>query len=406
MLSRFVGTVAVGVLIIAGVADYASAFNWPIRTKMSLIKPGRLYKIVSRGTFPLPAGDLAVLGGSLTVTANSSSLMCTLAARPYDGTEGWKGLGDPAGSKGWRYLNKMAPAGGVAGACRYVLIKENVIKVLAKSSGGLVVNGPAANGDVAMQLIVGGDSYCAAATPPYLEEIAGTLLKMRNKPPFKDNGDGTISECTGLMWEKKDNAGGIHDVYNVYTWAGCCDGSCSTLDDYCQPNAEAAAACSAQTGGAVGCSECSVGTCETGGRLHYRQTIWEWLVQVNAEGGTGFAGHCDWRMPSEDGCNTCYVGFAAPTVSCPCDSSELESILLRPYPCRTLPCIDPIFGPTVSSFYWSSTTKASTQDYAWFVHFYYGLVSGSHKGNDHYVRAVRGGSPSAAFLDVTATALD
>jgi len=68
-----------------------------------------------------------------------------------------------------------------------------------------------------------------------------------------DNGDGTITDpATGLMWEKKDDGEGIHDVGNTYTRAGCCDGDCTYDPPYqfCQPNAAAAAACDAQTGGA------------------------------------------------------------------------------------------------------------------------------------------------------------
>ena len=37
---------------------------------------------------------------------------------------------------------------------------------------------------------------------------------------YTDNGDGTITDNnTGLMWEKKDDSGGIHDMDNAYTWS-------------------------------------------------------------------------------------------------------------------------------------------------------------------------------------------
>ena len=40
-------------------------------------------------------------------------------------------------------------------------------------------------------------------------------------PRFVDNGDGTITDrTTCLVWEKKDNAGGIHDLNNTYDWNG------------------------------------------------------------------------------------------------------------------------------------------------------------------------------------------
>jgi hypothetical protein len=36
---------------------------------------------------------------------------------------------------------------------------------------------------------------------------------------YTDNGDGTITDnATGLVWEKLNRAGGIHDVGNTYTW--------------------------------------------------------------------------------------------------------------------------------------------------------------------------------------------
>ena len=37
---------------------------------------------------------------------------------------------------------------------------------------------------------------------------------------YVDNGDGTITDLnTGLMWEKKDDSGGVHDKDNTYTWS-------------------------------------------------------------------------------------------------------------------------------------------------------------------------------------------
>ena len=62
---------------------------------------------------------------------------------------------------------------------------------------------------------------------------------------YTDNGDGTITDNnTGLMWEKKSDDGDLlHDKDNSYYWSG-------------------------------------------NGVL---ETLWDWLEDVNAEGGTGFA---------------------------------------------------------------------------------------------------------------------
>src|SRR5882672_5424864 len=72
---------------------------------------------------------------------------------------------------------------------------------------------------------------------------------------YQNNGDGTISDLnTGLMWEQKIRdivtAQGNHDVTRAFLW-------------------DAAAA-----------------------------TIWDWLEQVNTEGGTGLARFNDWRIPN------------------------------------------------------------------------------------------------------------
>jgi len=204
MVKKLVGAMAVGVFLVAGLAVDANAFSQPIGTKISLIKPLKLYKIVSKPTllFPLPTTDLTATGGLVTVTANGESLTCNLAAQAYNGTEGWKGLGSPAGSTGWKYTNNLAPGGGIAGACKLVLIKEKVIKVLAKGTGGLVVLGPELNSDVGMQLDAGSDGYCALATPPHSKEVAGSLLKMKDEPapgdcgPFRPCAD-TYPTCNG-----------------------------------------------------------------------------------------------------------------------------------------------------------------------------------------------------------------
>jgi len=206
--------------------------------------------------------------------------------------------------------------------------------------------------------------------------------------PLVDNGDGTITDPgTGLMWEKKDdnNAGGIHDKDNLYTWAGCCDGTCSSDDDYCQPNTAAAAACSAQTGGVVGCAECTSGTCNVDpvgeGAI---TTIWDWLVQLNA---AALAGYTDWRIPevNQDG-----------------GVQELETILADP--CGSTPCVDSVFnnsctgGCTVTTcsctsswYYWSSTTGATDPHTAWDVFFGNGAIARYPKSLGDHVRAVRGG---------------
>jgi cysteine-rich repeat protein len=117
-----------------------------------------------------------------------------------------------------------------------------------------------------------------AATTTATPTRTGTGTPTRTTTPtqmtgarFADNGDGTITDTkTGLMWEKKDDAGDIHDKDNSYTWS-------------------------------------STGTAADG------TAFTTFLATLNQ---TNFAGHHDWRLPSEDGQNPPGTG-----------PKELESIV-------------------------------------------------------------------------------
>ena len=141
---------------------------------------------------------------------------------------------------------------------------------------------------------------------------------------YPDNGDGTVTDIrTGLTWEKKTDA----NVNSDYTW----------------------------------------------------HDAFAYVAELNAmNGGAGFAGHNDWRLPNV---------------------RELLSIVDYG---RSNPSIHPIFGPTggVLNFvvYWSSTSWAAfyPEDNAWAVDFgdIYGNYAGMlpfGKASSLRVRAVRGG---------------
>jgi hypothetical protein len=163
---------------------------------------------------------------------------------------------------------------------------------------------------------------------------------------FVDNGDGTVTDqYTGLQWEKKVSPGGgptdPHDVDNLYDWgnlAGCPFTGC--------PNGLAFSDFLGRL------NDC---TSDTGSAL------------IN----TGFAGHCDWRLPTLEELAT----IADPTVpGCGIGSA----------------CIDPVFGPTgIFGFYWSATTYDSLPDFAWNLAFFDATFNNAVKIQHNYVRAVR-----------------
>ncbi len=101
---------------------------------------------------------------------------------------------------------------------------------------------------------------------------------------------------------------------------------------------------------------------------------------MNAQGGTGFAGYSDWRIPNV---------------------KELQSIVSYEVP-PPGPTVSPVFNTgctpgcsvttcscTRASYYWSSTTGRDASS-AWNVYFYWGGVYDGYKNISSYVRAVRG----------------
>ena len=174
----------------------------PIPTKIGLLRwggnprVGKLYKIVSRPTLPLPLPacgtgvEPADWGGSVTVSVGDDTLTCILAASPWGRPDGgWKGLGKCKGgiNKGYKYLNKEHSA---SNPCEVIILKEKGIKMLARGVGDISLplapppEGPG-NPDVSLELVAGPERYCALAQAPHSKEIKDTLIMMKDKaaPP-------------------------------------------------------------------------------------------------------------------------------------------------------------------------------------------------------------------------------
>jgi len=153
---------------------------------------------------------------------------------------------------------------------------------------------------------------------------------------FTDNGDGTVTDnTTGLMWEKKDDAGGVHDYGNSYTW--------------------------------------STGTDNLNGTL-----VTTFLASLN--GGGGFAGHTDWRLPNLNELESLRNLQAV----APATYSQFASGCAPGCTVTTCSC-------TPSSLYWTSSTYLDFPSYAWTMNFTDGDVQSNLKTDTASVRAVRGG---------------
>jgi hypothetical protein len=159
---------------------------------------------------------------------------------------------------------------------------------------------------------------------------------------YTDNGDGTITDNnTQLIWEKKDDAGGIHDKDNTYTWG-------MELAPYTMN-----------------------GTMLT-----------EFLSALNTP--PCFAGHCDWRIPNVRELQSIVNYEVIPAAVTAFNTG-----------CSPGCTVDGSGGPMCScaalGFSWSSTMVGNLPGAAWFV-LSNGYVDGANTGLSYCVRAVRGGS--------------
>lgn len=156
---------------------------------------------------------------------------------------------------------------------------------------------------------------------------------------FTDNGDGTITDdVSGLMWEKKSDDGSIHDKDNQYTW------------------------------GQIAPPYSMNGTMVT-----------TFLAGLN--GGGGFAGHTDWRIPNIHELES----LRNLETNNPAVVPEFNDSCLPGCTVTTCSC-------TRSDVHWSSSTVAGFENSAWSVVYYYAYTYFFTKSDAYSVRAVRGGS--------------
>ncbi len=165
---------------------------------------------------------------------------------------------------------------------------------------------------------------------------------------YTDNGDGTITDKnTGLMWEKKDQSGGIHDWGNTYSWA-----------------------------------------MEFGPYAKKSTMVTTFLATLNTV--PCFARHCDWRIP-----NVHELQSLAKYLKVKPAVDQVFNTSCRPgCTVLTCSCTQPRSG------YWSSTTSQEDSGAAWAVYFDDGSAHYGSQTSILYVRAVRDGTGGAlAYVD-------
>lgn len=140
---------------------------------------GKVFKLIVKAgkqgnpaAFPIP-GNPAGTTNAVIIERDGGLIVDALDAGE------WKGLGNPAGSKGWRYRNRDAPDGGPV---KILLMKERVVKVLAKGTGSMPAPS-GSSGAIRSVLMIDDDRYCTEASPVHLVEIANKLIKTQGAAP-------------------------------------------------------------------------------------------------------------------------------------------------------------------------------------------------------------------------------
>jgi hypothetical protein len=169
-------------LALMGSGALARAADVPLPGKLLLIKDTKVAKVIAKETgapFPIPAS-----GGPTDPTANASSIVIDDLGDTGELTEAdlatgnWRALGNPPGSRGYVYSNRDAAAG--ADPVKKIVLKSNVIKVLAKDDGSL--DGPA-TGAVEMFLTLGADTYCARFGGTSVKNTTGLVKRKDASAP-------------------------------------------------------------------------------------------------------------------------------------------------------------------------------------------------------------------------------
>jgi hypothetical protein len=157
-MSKYLGKTLAAAAFVAFCAAPALASDQLIAGKIIIVKPNKMAKVLSTGTFTLPTGgDVpTTAGGSLLIRDLGDPMNANTYSLP---SGGWKGLGNPPGNKGYKYKG----AGSVSDPCKVVLIKTNLVKAVCKGAG-VTLDTPftAPPAEVAVNLSSGpGTSYCS-----------------------------------------------------------------------------------------------------------------------------------------------------------------------------------------------------------------------------------------------------
>jgi hypothetical protein len=271
-----------------------------------------------------------------------------------NGPQGPQGVAGPTGPQGLQGIQGLPGAAGASGAMGP--------PGPMGPAGALGAIGPAGpqgtqgpQGPAGPQGLQGANGMNGTGAPvctpsDTVVSYQGALVCKSTLPRYIANGDGTVTDnLTGLMWEMQTStcAGEVTCYNNQYSWTS----SDGTLPDGTLFTTFIAA---------------------LNGGDYYSPSDGE---VVSARAGSCLANHCDWRIPTLAELQTIIELSASG-----CGSGD---------PGSGSPCIDPAFGPTQASIYWSFSSLQGFVFVAWDVYFNDGTIRNYAKKFNYYARAVR-----------------
>jgi hypothetical protein len=193
---------AMGVIALLASMSPSHAVDYLLVGKSNVIKTGKVAKFASKDhgqaiPAPLSADDPTISGATLTFfDVGSTAGDATFALDP----SGWVALGNPPGSKGYKYKGKNDILdSNPKGTCRSVVLTSKSIKAVCKDDGlGSITLAPPFAGNDAIRLVSGSSRYCA--------EFGGTPVK-NDIDQFKRKDAPAPSSCASMPCTGYEYAG-------------------------------------------------------------------------------------------------------------------------------------------------------------------------------------------------------
>lgn len=169
-LARLVTVVTMGCALLTGSSTWAvDDADELLSGKLMIIKPTKLFKFLAKPNpnpilLPSPGNEPTTGGGTLHVFDTGNSAGDNTYSLPVQAAPlGWKGLGNPPGTTGWKYKG----AGTLSDPCKVVLMKPTIVKAVCKGAG--VNFSPPVTNTVSVILTTTG-----AGSKRYCAEFGGT----------------------------------------------------------------------------------------------------------------------------------------------------------------------------------------------------------------------------------------